>query len=185
MRNFPDLAREGGWFDRELAAVAWLAERIEEQLGYPVIELGSLIEPPVGAPAGWDQDFDAYWRTNPLPRERGQALAFYLNDDNDSWGGEGSPMSAHVCCGTTSYNRRFFQPWHWNRIADANNPEGRAVIHELFHLFGFKHFFDQWDLVGVEMSPGGLDRPWESGRREYYAAWTDIEALGCIFPPND
>ena len=163
-----------------------LADQIEAQLGYRIVEMGDLIEVPEGARSGWDQDFDYYWRNDGnnevLPREPGQLLAFYINDDNDSWGGEGSPMSAHICCGTTSYNRRFFRAPHWTQWTGANSPEGEAVVHELFHLLGFKHSFDQFDLIGVEMSRGGLDRPWVSGSPIYYATWTDIDNLRCIFP---
>ena len=67
---------------------------------------------------------------------------------------------------------------------DANQytREGEALTHEVFHLLGFKHYFDQHELIGVQMSPGGLDRPWETGSQIYYATWTDIENLRCIFP---
>ena len=91
-------------------------------------------------------------------------------------------MSGHVCCGTTSYNRRFFQPPHWTEYRGANSPAGEAIIHEVFHLLGFKHYYDQPHLVGVRMSPGGLDVPWESGSLVYHATRTDIENLRCIFP---
>ena len=181
VRNFPDLVPDDFLWS-ELDAIGRLADQIEEQLGYRIIEGGDLIDVPPGAPDGWDQDFDRYWRTNPLPRERGQILAIYLNDDNDAWDGAGSPMSAHPCCGTTSYNRRFFQPPHWTEWTDANSPEGEAIVHELFHLLGFKHSFDQFDLIGVEMSRGGLDRPWARGSEIYYATWTDVDNLRCIFP---
>ena len=181
VRNFPDLVPDD-FLQSELDAIGRLADQIEDQLGYRIIERGHLIDAPPGAPDGWDQDFDRYWQTNPLPREPGQILAIYLNDDNEAWDGAGSPMSAHLCCGTTSYNRRFFQPPHWTEWTDANSPEGEAIVHELFHLLGFKHSFDQFDLIGVEMSQGGLDRPWARGSEIYYATWTDVDKLRCIFP---
>ena len=179
--HFPDLVPDD-FLQRELDAIGRLADQIEEQLGYRIIERGHLIDVPPGAPGGWDQDFDRYWRNNPLPRERGQILAIYLNDDNDAWDGAGSPMSAHPCCGTISYNRRFFRPPHWTESTGANSPDGEAIVHELFHLLGFKHSFDQFDLIGVEMSRGGLDRPWVRGSPIYYATWTDVDNLRCIFP---
>ena len=52
----------------------------------------------------------------------------------------------------------------------------------VFHLLSFKHYFDQHELIGVQMSPGGLDRPWVTGSPIYYATRTDIENLRCIFP---
>ena len=181
VRNFPDVVPED-YLRRELGAIGRLADRIEVQLGYRIVEPGDLVEVPADAPSGWDQDFDQYWRNDLLPRETGQLLAFHLNDDNQAWDGAGSPMSAHVCCGTTSYNRRYFRAPHWTEWTGANSPDGEAVVHELFHLLGFKHYFDQHELIGVQMSPGGLDRPWESGSPIYHATWTDIENLRCIFP---
>ena len=126
-------------------------------------------------------------RGDPLP-EPGQILVFYLNDNNDSWGGKGSPMSAGVCCGTVQYFRRALGPmWTGDDPCcqgDANQftREGEAIVHEVFHLLGFKHAFDQPHLVGVKMSAGALDLPWRKGSLKYHAAWTDIENLRCIFP---
>ena len=181
VRNFPESVSDT-YLQRELDAVGRLVDQIEAQLGYRIVERGDRVDVPAGAPSGWDQDFDSYWRNDPLPRRRGEILAIYLNDDNDAWDGAGSPMSAHPCCGTTSYNRRFFRPPHWTEWTGANSPNGEAIVHELFHLLGFKHYFDQHELVGVQMSGGGLDRPWARGSPIYHATWTDIDNLRCIFP---
>ncbi len=181
VRNFPDIVMED-YLLGELIAITRLADQIEAQLGYRIVEAGDLIDVPAGALRGWDQEFDRYWRNDLLPRDRGQILGFYLNDDNDAWGGTGSPMSSHLCCGTTSYNRRFFQPPHWTEWTGPNSPTGEAIVHELFHLLGFKHYYDQHELIGIQMSPGGLDRPWETKSPIYYATSTDIENLRCIFP---
>ena len=187
VRNFPDFVTEAD-LQQLLDPIGRLADQIELQLGYPVLEMGDLIEAPAGAPAGWNQDFDRYVHNDLLPRERGQLLAFYLNDDNDfPWGGStGSPMSAHVCCGTASYNKRSVGPmWTGNDPCcqgDANQytREGEVLVHELFHVLGFVHadVLDQ----GVRMSLGALDQPWLSGSLVYFANWQDIEALRCIFP---
>ena len=181
VRNFPEAVAEA-YLQNELDAIGRLADQIQAQLGYRILERGDLIDVPAGAPNGWDQDFDSYWLNDLLPRRQRQILGFYLNDDNDAWDGAGSPMSAHPCCGTTSYNRRFFRPPHWTEWTGANSPDGEAIVHEVFHLLGFKHYFDQHELIGVQMSPGGLDRPWVTGSETYYATWTDIENLRCIFP---
>ena len=187
VRNFPDFVTEAD-LQQLLDPIGRLADQIELQLGYPVLEMGDLIEVPAGAPTGWDQDYDRYWRNDLLPRERGQLLAFYLNDDNPAeWDGRGgSPMSAHVCCGTTSYNKRALGPmWTGDDPCcqgDANQYtlEGEALVHELFHLLGFVHD----DVVdrGVRMSLGALDQPWLTGSLVFFATWQDIEALRCIFP---
>lgn len=181
VRNFPEDVSEA-YLQSELDAIARLADQIEAQLGYRIVDRGDLVDVPVRTTPGWDQDFDSYWRNDPLPRQRGEILAIYLNDDNEAWDGAGSPMSAHPCCGTTSYNRRFFRPPHWTEWTGANSPDGEAIVHELFHLLGFKHYFDQHELIGVQMSPGGLDRPWVTGSQTFHVTWTDIENLRCIFP---
>ena len=99
IRNFPDFVTDDD-LRRLLAPIGRLEDQIEARLGYRIVEMGDLIEVPDGAQPGWDQDFDFYWRNDGnndlLPRELGQILVFYLNDDNDGWGGGGAaclPMS--------------------------------------------------------------------------------------------
>ena len=111
-----------------------------------------------------------------------------MNDDNpQEWDGRGgSPMSAHTCCGTIAYNKRSLGPlWTGDDPCcqnNANRREGEALVHELFHLLGFKHYYDQHELTGIQMSPGALDAPGRKGSLRYYATWTDIENLRCAFP---
>lgn len=180
VRNFPDFV-SGDYLLRELGAIGRLADQIEGQLGYRIAEMGDLIEVPTGTPADWDQNFERYWRNGLLPRERGQLLAFYRNDDNQSRDGAGSPMSAPVCCGTTSYNRRFFRPPHGTEWTGPNSPAGETIVRELFHLIGFIHVRAD-SPVGVPMSFGGLHLSWETGSPIYCTTWTDIDNLRCIFP---
>ncbi len=187
IRNFPGFVTDAD-LEQLLAPIGRLADQIEAQLGYRIVEMGDLIDVPAGAPEGWDQDYERYWRNRLLISDPGHLLAFYLNDDNNAWGEfGGSGMSAHLCCGTTSYNKRALGlMWTGDDPCcqgDANQytREGEALTHEVFHLLGFKHYFDQHELIGVQMSPGGLDRPWETGSPIYYATWTDIENLRCIF----
>jgi len=53
----------------------------------------------------------------------------------------------------------------------------RAVVHEIFHLFGYSHHGE--NRAGIEMSRDlTADRIW----RETAA---DIEALGCAYPHPD
>ena len=191
VRNFPDFVTEADLWEL-LAPIGRLEAQIEAQLGYRIVEMGEPIEVPDGAQPGWDQDFDFYWRNDGnndlLPRERGQMLAFYMNDNNDGWGGEGSGMSANVCCGTTSYTKRALGlMWTGDDPccqggANQYTREGAVIVHEVFHLLGFKHAIDEEHLIGVRMSSGALDLPWESGSLVYYATPADIENLRCIFP---
>ena len=65
---------------------------------------------------------------------------------------------------------------------DANQypREGQVIVHEVFHVLGFIHADDDFPF-GVRMSLGGLHAP-ETGSLTYYAEWTDVDKLRCIFP---
>ena len=186
VRNFPDFATDAD-LQELLDPIGWLADQIEAQLGYRVVEMGDLIDVPAGAPVGWDQDFSRFSQSYRL-RERGQILVFYMNDDNpQDWDGRGgSPLSGHPCCGTITFNKRSLGPlWTGDDPCcqgNANRREGEALVHELFHLLGFKHYYDQHELTGIQMSPGGLDAPWRTGSLRFYATWGDIDNLRCAFP---
>jgi len=191
MRNFPDFVTDADLLEL-LAPIGRLADQIEYQLGYPVLEVGGLIEVPAGAPPGWNEDFERYFRTDPLPRERGQLVAFYLDDYNPyEWDGSGlgSPMAAHYCCGSVSYNKRFLGPlWTGDDPCcetGQSSRQGEAIVHEVFHVLGYVHS-DDYDFLnrdeGVAMSDSALTKPWKSGSPVYYAVWTDIDLLRCIFP---
>ncbi len=186
VRNFPEFVTDAD-LQRLLDPVGRLADQIETQLGYRIVEMGGLVEVPSGAAVGWDQRFDQYFQSHRL-RERGQILVFYMNDDNpQDWDGRGgAPMSAHPCCGTITYNKRTMGPW-WTDDdpcckGNANGRNGETLVHELFHLLGFKHAFNQPELVGVKMSRDGLDSPWTTGSRIFYATRSDVDNLRCIFP---
>lgn len=87
-----------------------------------------------------------------------------------------------MSCGTTSYNRRYFRPPHWSEWTWPNSPTGETVIHELFYLLEFKHYYDLKEAIGVEMSAGALDIPSVTNSAINYATSADTENLRCIFP---
>ena len=191
MRNFPDFVTDADLLEL-LAPMGRLADQIEYQLGYPVLEMGGLIEVPAGTPPGWNEDWEAYRPTDPLPRERGQLVAFYLDDYHpNEWDGTGlgAPMNGHTCCGSVSYNKRFLGPlWTGDDPCcktGQNSRQGETIVHEVFHVLGYVHS-DAYDRLnqdeGVAMSDSALTKPWKSGSPVYYAAWTDIDLLRCIFP---
>ena len=110
VRSFPDFVSDDDLWEL-LRPIARLADQIEQQLGYRIVEMGSVIDVPEGAASNWNTDYEYYWRNDSnnalLPRETGQILVFCMDDDNPrDWDGRGgSPHAAHGCCGTISYNK--------------------------------------------------------------------------------
>ncbi len=89
VRNFPEFVTDTD-LQQLLDPIGRLADQIEAQLGYRIVEMGELIEVPSSAPARWDQEFGRFSQSY-LLRERGQILVFYMNDDNpQDWDGRGA-----------------------------------------------------------------------------------------------
>ena len=64
--NFPDYVAEDAVVAL-LAAVGLLAEKIEDQLGYPIVEMGEVVPVPEGLPPDWNKDPRDYRRNCWLP----------------------------------------------------------------------------------------------------------------------
>ncbi|WP_420441970.1 hypothetical protein [Candidatus Palauibacter sp.] len=193
VNNFPaDRVTEDDLYEL-LAPIAEAAAVIEAELGYPIIEAGEVLPVPDGTPAGWDSSYDGYRAAlargePPLVREHAQVIAHYLDDDAwfwDHWGGP--PMVAHSSDGFTTFNARTMREW-WDDRDDcclgrwaANGRYGAVIVHEVFHLLGFKHPDDPV-RAGVFMNWGSTIAPWLSGSKEHYVDWNDIDVLKCVFP---
>lgn len=193
IRNFPHFVSDGDLWE-QLSPIGRLADQIEGQIGYRIVEMGKLIDTPAGAAPDWNRDFESYWRNDSnnslLPRKPRQILVFYMDDDNPQrWDDQGgSPHSAHVCCGTISYNKRTMGPW-WSEDDPActgkfaaNGRYGEVIVHEVFHILGFRHPDDEPPERGVPMWEGPLYRPWTVESKIHYASTRDIDALQRIFP---
>ena len=85
IRNFPEFVSDEDLRD-QLAPIGRLADQTEKQIGYRVVEMGGVIDTPQSTAPNWNMDFERYWRNDSdnslLPRERGQILVFYMDDDN-------------------------------------------------------------------------------------------------------
>ena len=94
---------------RLLEPVALLDEKIEEQIGCRIVEVGEVIPVPDGAPQGWNEDEQRYRRTCPVLADEGQILGFTMDDEN-----HGSPEAqgqANSSGGTFSYLRPVLEIW--------------------------------------------------------------------------
>ena len=176
IRNFPESVTEDDLVQL-LAPVGLLADKIERQLGYRILEMGDLIPVPVGVPPGWNEDEAAFRRNCPLPRERGQIQGFYMDDTNG--GAPTARAQGNVRCESFSYLSPGLGPGRWP--CPGCYLDG-VTLHEIFHVLGFVHD-DDYDFLargeGVAMS-NALTRG--GGRDAEAVLWSDIDLLRCIFP---
>ncbi len=180
--HFPEAAG-ADYPRRQLRVVQELADRIEDQVGYPIIEAGSLIPVPAQLPAGWNVPPSG--RSGPRNcaalREPGQIVGIDLASLPDGHDGGGA-LSASPWCALVSYyvGDGPLDGYHrsWARS---------AVRHELFHLFGFKHRADEYPAhIGVTMSPELLNGDRDGKNAGYmYVTFEDVDALRCIFPEGE
>ena len=147
----------------QLDVVDVLAGRIEDRLGYRVIDAGNVIGP---LP---DSYRDSHCSSARIP---GQAIGFLHPDRPDFHRGGGASEARPWCATVTYYLHR--------ETDDLRHEFAEAVVHELFHDFGFKHDDNDRDPenVGIFMSRNLTREGW-------HVTTDDIDALGCAFPhPN-
>ena len=162
--------------EAQLEYIERMAEDIEWQLGYPVIERGDVIPQPGGFSVRSECDnCDVVvegW-------ERQPRTAVAINADQDPKREDGSSigMWAQVWDGLTF--------WFRYALAEPDENLNRGGLnHEVFHLLGYKHP-DNPDPNGIAMNYESMYSTQERQVRFYhYADWQDIAELGCAFPPN-
>lgn len=189
VRNFPSFVTDEDLLEL-LEPIDSLADDIEEQLGYRIVEKGGIVSVPPGMPTGWNTDYHRYGEPPyVLRRRRGQLLAFYMDDDSSFWDHRGgAPNVAFTSTGTTSYNRRTMSKWWRDEDScctgryNANGRHGHVLVHEVAHLLGFEHPDVPFGTPGVRMAWGSLMAPWLSASKVHFFAEKDIEVLKCIFP---
>ena len=184
IRNFPNVATEADIVEL-LAAVGLLADKIEDQLGYRILEMGDVIPVPEGMRPGWNEDEQRFRRTCPLPRDRGQIHGFYMDDVNH---GSAEADAQANCSSSFSYLQPFLTYWPCRGCEDERTPPpynhfvDGVTHHEIFHVLGYIHTEDYDPIsttVGVPMS--GTLRGAQAPDAEA-VLWADIDLLRCIFP---
>ncbi|MXW70022.1 MAG: hypothetical protein F4Z74_01040 [Acidobacteria bacterium] len=185
IHNFPDSVTEADVADL-LDAVGLLADKIEDQLGYRILEEGDVIPVPEGMRPGWNEDGTEFWNTCPLPRERGQIQGFFMDHIVD-WHPT-SDGQAHPPCGDYAYNRPFVTYWPCRGCEDERTPDpynhyvDGLTHHEIFHLLGFIHTEDDERIARREGVPMTWTLRASQGPGAEAVLWQDIDALRCIFP---
>ena len=180
--NFPDHVTEADLLDL-LDAVGFLADKIEDQLGYRILEMGDVVPVPNGMRAGWNEGPNL--SLCGLPREPGQIHAFYTDHtlrsspETDAW--------AH-CSSSISYLQPFLTYWPCQGCEDERTPPpyghftDGVTLHEIFHVLGYIHTEDyehNQTTRGVPMS-WALRGAW--GPEADAVLYSDIDLLRCIFP---
>lgn len=161
--GIPESEREDA--EHFFGVVKRLAERIEAQLGYPVIEV-----------AGWVEE-----------DERGFRIG--RTDVRDCEGVRPEGIVATVIPERTPFDnlviaraRPSCAVLYWTRN-DIDTTLDGVMDHELFHLFGFQH---SPESTHPFKSPRGVGTPMTVHLTNSGSATpADIDALGCVFPRAD
>ena len=184
IHNFPDVGTEADVVEL-LDAVGLLADKIEDQLGYRILEMGDVIPVPDGVPSGWNTDSSGFHNICPLPRDRGTIQGFYMDDVHDR-----SPEADAQAngCGSFSYLQPFLTYWPCRGCEDERTPPpyGHFVDgvthHELFHVLGYIHTED----YDPDTTTRGVPMSWTLRGAQAPDAeavlYSDIDLLRCVFP---
>ncbi len=180
--HFPSAAGDG-YLDGQLAEVRRLANQIEGHIGYPVIRAGGVVRTPRSRPEGWNPppDYGAQYCIE--WRRPGQVVGVHLAGDDyppAPGGGRyqgGGAISASPWCAVVNY---------WLARGPTRGPNATlaktSIVHELFHLFGFKDHNDRTQAAdrGIFMSQQLTTG--RGGDRARYPTAEDLDALRCVFP---
>lgn len=162
--------------EAQLGFIERMAEDIEWQLGYPVIERGEVIPEPEGLSVRSDCD-NCGVVVKGWEREPRTAVAIHADQDPKRDDGSSIGMWAQTWDGLTF--------WFRYALAEADENLNWGVLnHEVFHLLGYRHP-DNPDPDGIAMNYESMYSTQEREVRFYhYEDWQDIAELGCAFPEN-
>ena len=180
----------------ELDEIEALADAIERQLGYRIVERGTILD---------DFVFPEGWREEPIDYREPRAVWLAAQAPLDQ-----IPLrldrvlAVHYA---RTFDGRCYEwalPWRaiigFSTCAFADPspipgwPKRTAVLHELFHVFGFAHSEEAGNLgsrekemlaAGIPLNRMSAQLDFVNQREGTGPRFTrnDIEALRCIFPP--
>lgn len=174
--NMPQYGLSLTNLEAQLGRIERMAEDIEWQLGYPVIERGEVIPQPEGFSVRSECDNCSVvvegWERQPRT-----VVALYADQNPKREDGSSIGMWAQFGDGLTV--------WFRSALEEPGFNLNWAVLnHEVFHLLGFKHP-DNPDPAGIAMNYESMySTPERRVRFYHYADWQDIAELGCAFPKN-
>ena len=174
--NMPQHGFPLSHLEAQLGFIERMAEDIEWQLGYPIIERGEVVARPDGFSVRSECD-DCSVVVDGWERQPRITVAMYADQDPKREDGSSIAMWAQPWDGLTFYFR--------SALAEAQlNLNWGVLNHEVFHLLGYKHP-DSPNPNGIAMNYESMYSTQERQVRFYhYADWQDIAELGCAFPRN-
>ncbi len=146
-----------------------MARRLEERLGYPVMD-------PDALPGGNDYTVTVRWRDHVWSPGWGEPQCP---------GHVGSPWNAQASPPATFMNRYFFDP-EITCGGYVGHRDSETIIHELGHVFGMDHD----PRVDEHTPPGSLamSDPLTriiGGDSDAFLLVEDLDNIGCVFPHPD
>ena len=174
----PEIEEQREDLAHEIENVALLADQIEEQVGYRILDVDRTLIPRAEANramAKVTQDHDAWGQCNQW-RTPGHVYGFVVDYSHSRYAWSDA-AAVPRCAGFMYYG---------GEVAPAFES---TTPHELFHLFGFKHHPNHGEQTNPEEVGIYMSWPLSAGGSEATplgprlgATFEDIDALRCVFP---
>ena len=145
-----------------------MARRLEERLGYPIME-------PDAPPSDASRTVTVHWRDRVWSPGWGEP---------DCPGHVGSPWNAQGTPPAVVLNRYLFDP----AITCAGyrrDRDSETIIHELAHVFGMGHAEGASNYVPEDLAMSERLTRIVGGDSDYFLPIEDLENIGCVFPHPD
>ena len=145
-----------------------MARRLEERLGYPIME-------PDASPSDASRTVTVHWRDRVWSPGWGEPDC--PRHIGSPWNAQGTPPAVVL-------NRYIFDP----AITCAAYPRDRdseTIIHELAHVFGMGHAEGVINYVPEDLAMSDRLTRIVGGDSDYFLLIEDLDNIGCVFPHPD